>query len=85
MPKRESAQRHRISTDMSGSVYRWREVAIAIAGLCLSQGGTDATLDCRLQRWPEVGFGEIAINLPQSRFRRASGWRTIEASGSEAS
>jgi len=43
--------------------------------LCLSQGGADATLDCRLRRWPEVGFGEIAINLPKSRFWSASGWR----------
>jgi hypothetical protein len=26
---------------------------------CLSQGRADATLDCGLRRWPEVGFEEI--------------------------
>src|SRR5579864_2659921 len=26
---------------------------------CLSQGGADATLDCGLRRWPEVGFREV--------------------------
>jgi hypothetical protein len=35
---------------------------------CLSRGGADATFDCGLRRWPEVGFGEIAIDLPQARF-----------------
>jgi hypothetical protein len=34
---------------------------------CLSQGGADATLDCGLRRWPEVGFGEIAVDLPDER------------------
>jgi hypothetical protein len=32
MPNRQGARRHRIiSTDMSASDYRWREVALAIA------------------------------------------------------
>ncbi len=35
-----------ISNDKSASVYRWRDVAIAIAAsLLLSHGGADATLD----------------------------------------
>src|SRR5271166_5694709 len=37
----------------------------------LSHGGTDAILDCGLRRWPEVGFGEIAIDVLQARFHVA--------------
>jgi hypothetical protein len=36
--------------------------------LLLSQGGADATLDCELRRWPEVGFEEMTVDLLKARF-----------------
>jgi len=44
---------------------RWRR---RFCCCCLSQGGTDATLDCGLRRWPEVGFGDIIRWFPRSPF-----------------
>jgi hypothetical protein len=44
---------------------RWRR---RFCCFCLSQGGTDATLDCGLRRWPEVGFGDIIRWFPRSPF-----------------
>jgi hypothetical protein len=38
---------------------------------CLSQGRADATLDCGLRRWPEVGFSEvIAIGRDRSALQK---------------
>ena len=31
------------------------------------------------RRWPEVGFAEIAIDLPEARFWIVSGWPTIQS------
>jgi hypothetical protein len=42
--------------------------AFACCCFCLSQGGTDAILDCGLRRWPEVGFGDIGADLREACF-----------------
>src|ERR1700685_3960223 len=54
---------------------RWRLRLL----LLLSQGVADATLDCGLRRWPEVGLEEITMDLPEPRFWITSGWPTIHS------